>query len=151
MESPGFIRGEDVKRLHIVSAFSVTLGILAGTIGFAGPVSAAPATWQMPNVKNMVLHKAVKAVRDAAGPAELNLNLEDSRNGQAVHNQTNWQVCYQSPSAGKTITQKAEATYVYLYVKRFNQSGSSTFSVQSARSLCCGPLFAGAVESYPAR
>ncbi len=109
-------------RLRIVSAFSMALGILAATIWFAGPVSGAPATWVMPNVKDMVLQRAVKAVREAAGPAELNLNLEDARNGQTVHNQTNWVVCYQTPRAGKTIPPKTGEVYVYLYVKRFNQS-----------------------------
>ena len=106
-------------RLRILAALSMTLGILAATIGFAGPVSAAPAKWVMPNVKNMVLKQALKAVREVTGPAELNLRLVDARNGQDVHNETNWQVCFQSPAAGKVISQKSKR--VALYVKRFNQ------------------------------
>ena len=106
-------------RLRIVAAFSVTLGIFAATIGFAGPVSAAPAQWVMPNVKDMVLKKALKTVREVTGPAELKVRLIDRRNGQEVHNETNWQVCAQSPGPGKAISQKSKR--VALYVKRFNQ------------------------------
>ena len=110
-------------RLRILAALSMTLGILAATIGFAGPVSAAPAKWVMPNVRNMVLNQAVKAVREVTGPAELKLQMVDLKNGQEVHNETNWQVCGQSPRAGSEISQKTKR--VNLYVKRFNQQGCS--------------------------
>lgn len=106
-------------RLRILAAFSMTLGILAAMIGFAGPVSAAPASWVMPNVRGMVLSQAVKAVREVTGGAELSFNFRDPRNGQDVINQTNWAVCAQSPSAGKSISQKTKR--VNFYVKRFNQ------------------------------
>lgn len=106
-------------RLRIVTAFSMTLGILAATIGFAGPASAAPAVWTMPNVTDLVLSKAVKAVEEVTGSAELNLRVIDRRNGQDVHNQTNWEVCYQTPRPGQPISQKSKR--VALYVKRFNQ------------------------------
>ena len=115
------VRGFTV-RLRVVAAFSMTLGILAATIGFAGPVSAAPAQWVMPNVRNMVLKQAVEAVQEATGPG-LKLRMVDLKNGQEVHNKTNWEVCAHSPRAGRTISQKTKR--VSLYVKRFNHRGCS--------------------------
>ena len=97
----------------------MTLAIIAATIGFAGPVSAAPADWVMPNVKDMVLKQALKAVHEVTGAAELNLRLFDMRNSQEVLNETNWVVCAQSPAAGKEISQKTKR--VALYLRRFNQ------------------------------
>ena len=97
----------------------MVIAVLAATIGFGGPASAAPAVWTMPDVKELVLQKAVKAVEDATGGAELDMRLIDTRNGQEVMNQTNWTVCQQNPRAGKAISQKTKR--VYLYVKRFNQ------------------------------
>lgn len=108
-------------RLRILAAFSMTLGIVAATIGFAYPVSAAPEPWVMPNVRGMVLSQALKAVRGAAGGAELNFNVVDLKNGQDVHNETNWQVCSQSPREGRAISQKTKK--VSLAVKRFNHKG----------------------------
>ncbi len=106
-------------RLRMVAAFSMTLGILAATIGFAGPVSAAPGKWVMPDVKNAVLQRAIKDVQEVTGSAKIDLRLLDLRNGQDVHNKTNWVVCAQNPRPGQTISQKTKR--VYLYVKRFNQ------------------------------
>lgn len=106
-------------RLSIAAAFSMTLVILAATIGFAGPVSAAPAAWVMPDVTSMVLKRAVNEVSEATGSAELDLRLIDNRNGQDIVNQANWSVCAQNPAAGKAISQKTKR--VILYVKRFNQ------------------------------
>lgn len=108
-------------RLRIAAAFSITLGIIAATIGFAGPVSAAPASWVMPNVRNMVLKQALEAIGEVTGSAELKLRIKDPRNGQEVHNETNWAVCAQSPRAGSKISQKTKR--VNLYVKRFNHRG----------------------------
>ena len=105
---------------RILAVFSTALVVLLATIGFAGPASAAPAVWVMPDVKDMVLQKAVKDVREATGGAELKLKLLDGKNGQDVINQTNWTVCYQSPAAGKAISQKTKA--VTLAVMRFNQT-----------------------------
>lgn len=73
----------------------------------------------MPDVRNMVLAKAVKEVRKVTGSAELDLRIFDRRNGQDVHNQTNWVVCHQAPPSGEPISQKNKK--VFLYVKRFNQ------------------------------
>ncbi|GJF14900.1 hypothetical protein NGTWS1803_28610 [Mycolicibacterium cyprinidarum] len=106
-------------RLRILAAFSMTLGILAATIVSAGPVSAAPAEWVMPNVKGMVLQKAMQAVSQVAAPTELKFKMLDNRNVQDILNYTNWSVCYTWPVAGKPISQKTKA--VSLYVKRFNQ------------------------------
>lgn len=109
-------------RLRIVAAFSMTLGIFAATIGIAGPASAAPAAWVMPDVRGMVLSKAVKAVQEVTGPG-LKLRIVDLKNGQDVINQTNWAVCYESPRGGRPISQKTKR--VSLYVKRFNHDGCS--------------------------
>ncbi len=100
----------------------MTLGILAATIGFAGPVSAAPAQWVMPNVRNMVLKQAIEAVQEATGPG-LKLRIVDRKNGQEVHNETNWEVCAHAPRPGQTISQKTKR--VTLLVKRFNHRGCS--------------------------
>jgi len=105
--------------LRILAAISMALAILAATIGFAGPVSAAPVEWVMPNVTNMVLRPAIKAIREVTAPAELKIRLQDRRNNQEPHNEANWKVCYQSPSAGKEISQKTKT--VTLVVMRFNQ------------------------------
>lgn len=105
-------------RLRILTTFSMTLGILAATIGFAGPAPAA-TEWTMPDVRNMVLSKAVKSVEEATDSAELDLKFIDNRNVQEIINQTNWSVCYQYPAAGNAISQKTKK--VLLYVKRFNQ------------------------------
>jgi len=105
--------------LRIVAAFSMTVAVLAATIGFAGPALAVPARWVMPEVRNMVLQQAIKEIREVTGSAQLDLSVEDRRNGQEVHNQTNWLVCAQSPRAGGVISQKSKR--VLLLVKRFNQ------------------------------
>lgn len=105
------------------SAISMVIAVLAATVGLAGPASAAPAAWVMPDVRNMVLQQAIKEVRETTGGAELDLRTVDLKNGQEVINETNWEVCFQSPAAGKTISQKSKR--VNLYVKRFNQQGCS--------------------------
>ncbi len=118
-------------RLRTVAAFSMTLGMLAATIGFTGPASAAPAVWVMPDVQTMVLKGAIKEIRDVTGSAKLNLRVIDRRNGNVVSvdanpdgqkpmNKTNWMVCAQRPGPGGTISQKSKR--VYLYVKRFSQA-----------------------------
>ncbi len=105
--------------LRVLAAFSMTLGIFAATVGFAGPALASPVSWTMPNVRGEILSKAVKTVRETTGVQGLNFRFIDRRNGQDVHNQTNWVVCYQVPLVGKKISQKSKR--VSLYVKRFNQ------------------------------
>ena len=97
----------------------MTLVILAATIGAASPASAAPASWVMPEVRDMVLQKAVKSVQEVTGSAELDFRFIDRRNGQDVHNQANWVVCFQNPKVGQRISQKTKR--VTLLVKRFMQ------------------------------
>ena len=106
-------------RLRTLSAFSMTLGILAATIGFTGPASAAPVSWTMPNVRGDILKLAVKKVQEDTGVPGLKFRIIDRRNGQDVHNQTNWEVCNQWPRAGQPISKKSKT--VVLYVKRFMQ------------------------------
>lgn len=119
-------------RKQIITAVSVAFAVVAATIGAAAPAVGAPVAplpeapttaWVMPDVRNLVLQQAVNAVREVTGPAELDLRLIDRRNGQDVLNLTNWQVCSQSPGAGREISQKTKR--VILYVKRFNQRGCS--------------------------
>ncbi|WP_159232305.1 hypothetical protein [Mycolicibacterium vanbaalenii] len=103
------------------STFASAVGIAAPAVAVPeAPMPQAPSeVWVMPNVRNMVLSQAMKAIRDVTGPAELNLSVLDRKNGQAVINQSNWEVCAQGPSAGNQISQKTKR--VILYVKRFNQ------------------------------
>ncbi|MGB2922040.1 MAG: hypothetical protein WA944_04495 [Mycobacterium sp.] len=115
-------------RKQIVGAVALTCAMFAPTIGFAAPAMAVPPVpqapsevWVMPNVRNMVLSQAVKAIREVTGPADIDLRVFDMKNGQQVINQSNWSVCAQGPSAGRQISQKTMR--VILYVKRFNQSG----------------------------
>ncbi|MGB0970082.1 MAG: hypothetical protein ACPGVG_03845 [Mycobacterium sp.] len=103
--------------MRTLTTIAMTLGILAAPIGAAGPASAE--SWTMPNVRGEVLKRAVKIVQETTGVAGLNFRFIDRRNGQDVHNQTNWVVCYHVPVAGKKISQKTKR--VSLYVKRFNQ------------------------------
>ena len=110
-------------RLRILAAFSMTVAVLAATVGFAGPASAAPASWVMPDVRNMVVKRAIKSINEVTGSAELDIRLMDQKAGQEVTNQTNWAVCQQSPRAGQAISQKTKT--VYLGVKRFNQQRCS--------------------------
>ncbi len=106
-------------RLRIVAAFSMTLGILAATMGFAVPAAAAPAAWVMPDVRGVVLQGAINAIQEVTGSAKLNFIFVDTRNGQEVHNKSNWVVCQQNPRPEGAISKKSKK--VYLYVKRFNQ------------------------------
>jgi len=111
-------------RKQIFATVGITIGLIAGTAGFAVPAMAAPTTkWVMPNVRNLVLQKAIDAVLDVTGPVDLNITPVDLKNGQDVYNLTNWQVCSQSPRSGAEISQAKKA--VTLYVKRFNQTGCS--------------------------
>ena len=119
-------------RKQVFGVMAISCAIFAPTVGLAAPAMAAPVVvapqapsevWVMPNVRNMVLSQAVKAVYDVTGPVEINLRMIDQRNGQEVINQSNWEVCAQAPSSGRTISQSTKR--VNLYVKRFNQSGCS--------------------------
>ena len=115
-------------RKQVLGAMAISCAMVAPTVGFAAPAMAAPVVvapqaptevWVMPNVRNLVLSQAVKAVRDVTGQAEIDLRMVDRKNGQAVINQSNWEVCAQSPAAGRAISQSTKR--VFLYVKRFNQ------------------------------
>lgn len=117
------VRKQMFGAMAISCAMFAPSAVLASP-GMAAPVVAAPEAptevWVMPDVRNMVLSQATKAIREVTGPAELDFRLVDSRNGQDVFNQSNWTVCFQSPSADGEISQTTMR--VYLYVKRFNQS-----------------------------
>ena len=98
-----------------------TMAVVAGAVGFAAPAAAVedvvpganPAPWVMPEVRSMLLDHAVDAVLGVTGPAELDLRLISAGN-QNVFNFTNWDVCRQSPSAGKEISQKTKRAILYV-------------------------------------
>ena len=98
----------------------MTLVILGGMIGLAGPVSAAPGSWVMPNVRDMVLRQALKEIGEVTSGAKLSFRIVDKKNGQEVINEANWLVCAQHPRAGSPISKKSKR--INMYVKRFNQS-----------------------------
>lgn len=97
-----------------IGAMVSTMAVLAATVGFAGPAAAVvddgaqspnPAPWVMPNVRRMLLDRALDAVYNVTGPADLDIRFISAGN-QNVFNYTNWDVCRQSPSAGAEISQK---------------------------------------------
>lgn len=117
---------------QVFGVMAMSCAMFAPTVGFAAPAVAAPVVvapqaptevWIMPNVRNMVLSQALKAVREVTGPAELDLRVRDLRNGQAVINESNWAVCSQGPAAGNQISQTKKT--VILNVRRFNQRSCS--------------------------
>lgn len=94
----------------------------AGLVGIA-PASAddsstdAASTWEMPDLDGMILQKAVEAVYAASGDPAFPIKPNNPL-GQNVYNLTNWEVCDQSPRAGREVTQKTKT--VYVAVKRLN-------------------------------
>lgn len=107
--------------------FCVTAGVSAPLAGAANdataPVPAAKAALVMPELRTMVLQRAVRTLHAATGNADLDLRFVNRKDVREVINQQNWEVCAQNPSAGKTISQKTKR--VILYVKRPGSRGCS--------------------------
>ncbi|MCH9669181.1 MAG: hypothetical protein K0U80_15180 [Actinomycetia bacterium] len=107
-----------VVNAHNVRLFlplTTTCVLFAGVIGFAGP-AAADVSWVMPNVKDMILARAMKVVQAAANPVEITFETTDTKGNREQYNMSNWSVCWQSPKAGARVPQKDN--YVSLGVKR---------------------------------
>lgn len=108
--------------------FCVTTGVPAPLAGAASdvaptPVPAASAALIMPELRTMVLQRAVRTLHAATGNADLDLRFVNRKDVRDVINQQNWEVCAQNPSAGRTISQKTKR--VILYVKRPGSRGCS--------------------------
>lgn len=113
----------------------VTAGLALGmTMGVAAPAGAAvdatevprpaaSAPLIMPELRTMVLQRAVRTLHAATGNAELDLRFVNRKDVREVINQQNWEVCAQSPGAGRAIPQKTMR--VTLYVKRPGSRGCS--------------------------
>jgi hypothetical protein len=109
-------------------AFGMTMGVAApaGAANEApapAPQPAASAPLIMPELRTMVLQRAVRTLHAATGNAELDLRFINRKDVREVINQQNWEVCAQSPGAGRTISQKTKR--VILYVKRPGSRGCS--------------------------
>ncbi|WNG88945.1 hypothetical protein C6A87_006990 [Mycobacterium sp. ITM-2016-00317] len=115
-----------------VIAAGLTLGATLGVSAPAGaaneavaqaPAPTASAPLIMPEVRTMVLQRAVRTLHAATSNAELDLRFVNRKDVREVINQQNWEVCAQSPSAGRAISQKTMR--VILYVKRPGSRGCS--------------------------
>lgn len=70
----------------------------------------------MPDVRQMILQRAVDTVAAVAAPAELDYYFQDTKGPREVINLTNWTVCATSPSRGGRINPKTKR--VIFAVKR---------------------------------
>lgn len=91
---------------NLIAAVSAVC--VAGAVVTASPAMAAkgdPAadgaqpTWEMPDVKGMILHPALQSILSATGGKQVKINYVDA-GGQPVYNDENWMVCGQSPAPG---------------------------------------------------
>jgi hypothetical protein len=80
--------------------------LVAGTLGLAGPASAADS-WSMPNVEGSVLQEAHDAILSATDGAVVPVTSDADGMPYEQINLTNWVVCSQSPSAGGEISVQA--------------------------------------------
>ncbi|MGE0783576.1 hypothetical protein, partial [Mycolicibacterium sp.] len=90
---------------QIISSIMCTAAVLAGTIGLAGPAAAAqdptptpaPASqWVMPNVRGMILQRAMNEIFAVTGTTDLDIRTQDTKGTREQINLTNWTVCGQS-------------------------------------------------------
>ncbi|MGE2836593.1 hypothetical protein [Mycobacterium sp. SMC-4] len=70
----------------------------------------------MPDVRGLILQRAVKDVAAVAAPVELDFRFQDSKGVREVINLSNWTVCATSPSRGSRINPKTKR--VIMAVKR---------------------------------
>ncbi|UXA19277.1 hypothetical protein [Mycobacterium sp. SMC-4] len=96
----------------------LVFGGFGGAAGVAAPAAAQnPApVWVMPDVRGMLLQRAVNAVSSIAAPEELTFRYVDTKGVREVKNLTNWTVCATSPSRGSRIN--PETKRVIMAVKR---------------------------------
>ncbi|OKH74726.1 hypothetical protein EB72_15565 [Mycobacterium sp. SWH-M1] len=104
---------------------TVLMSVSAATVAAAAPAIADepsaigagnPPPWVMPDLRGLVLQTAIDEVYAVSGPVKLNFVFDDTKGNRDVINTTYWTVCWQSPKAGKAISQKSK--YVGFGVKR---------------------------------
>ncbi|MCG5434313.1 PASTA domain-containing protein [Mycobacterium sp. MYCO198283] len=79
-----------------------SLSALVIATGLAAPAAADDETYEMPDIKGMSLQHAEATVKSLS--EDLTLNAQNDGPAQDIHNETNWTVCYQYPSAGEEIS-----------------------------------------------
>ena len=105
-----------------VAAAAASFGLLMTAVGVAAPIAAAQEsgadTWTMPDTENSMLKNAVAATYEAAGTEDIEFEYSFSGLTQVVHNDTNWRVCAQSPSADEEVEVTAEPVTVEFELAR---------------------------------
>lgn len=102
----------------------LTAAIAIASTGFAVPAAAdtsptaTATTWEMPDVRKMVLAKAFDDLR-AAAPAGVKIKTIDQNGNRDQLNLTNWIVCWVWPKQGTEVPMKSKA--VSLGVSRPNE------------------------------
>ena len=122
--------------LFRLSAIGIAAGVLVAPVIAAGPAGAvandAPAVpttaasaapMLMPEVRGLILQRAVRTVRAITGEADLDLRFVNRKDAREVINQQNWEVCAQAPAPGRAISE--QTLRVTLYVKRPGTRGCS--------------------------
>ena len=108
-----------------VKAALASVMVAGGMIGLAAPAAAAQegnaGPWEMPDVRGEKLSRAISAVLDVTGDVDLDVQIRNRVDTQAVINYTAWEVCAQGPRAGTEISK--EDKRVILAVRRPNTSG----------------------------
>lgn len=79
--------------------------LAAGAIGLAGPAAAADS-WEMPDVRGLILQEADDLIASATGGAVVARTSDANGMPYEQINLTNWVVCSQSPAAGGTISER---------------------------------------------
>ena len=103
-----------------VEVLVTALAITGTAICAAGGASAAnDPPWTMPDVVGQTLQKAEDTLLAVTGDPDMDIRTSSPKINQEQINLTNWVVCYQSPKADGTISEKTKR--VYLYVKRPNE------------------------------
>lgn len=87
--------------------FAVGAVVFATSMALSAPPAMAAPSWTMPSIKGMNLAAAAKAFEAATEGSGLVLTPVNRSGPGEVINYTNWTVCAQSPSAGKTLSKKS--------------------------------------------
>ncbi|KUI25836.1 hypothetical protein AU196_23025 [Mycobacterium sp. IS-1742] len=85
------------------TALGAAVLFAAGTLGMAGPASAAEA-WAMPDVEGMILQQAWDEILSTSDGALVPETSAADGTPYEQINLTNWVVCEQSPSEGGVVT-----------------------------------------------
>ena len=99
-----------MKRHLTIAATAFTL-LLPTAVGLASPAEAAKG-FTMPSIDGMNLQEAEDAVEAAASGAPLQMESHNITGmSQKQLSLTDWLVCNQTPSAGKTFTSTTEIDF----------------------------------------